>query len=1101
LPNTVLGGCAMGASGTALATAVDKFVHVFSRKNIMTIPGMMKLRLLLCVALLCPAPAMAQISAPESMAASQQQVASAEEGTLSHADKMFLARQFVSRIKQGFSKAKQTLKKAGFAAGGDEAEGLPEGEDLLFNIRLAEDRIRLDTPLLGRVYDKKISLSLRDFAIALELPIEYNADTQRFEGWYIRENKLFSVDATNRAVTSDHGTFELSSSARFIDNDLFVPVAELSQWFGFSLVMDVPHLEIVFDSPIKLPIQERLARQKRGPGGQGVGDPVLPVMEEQPEMIGIPMVDVATNSRYYKPGNGADVQNQHRATVRTAGDFMGGTLGTQSQFDREEKLTSLRMNYKQESLQPELLGPLKARKYELGDVTLVNQPLDTFNSLGTGVRVTNIHPLRSYLRPTTEITGEAFPGWEVELYRDSQLVGYQVVGDDGIYRFEQVSLYRSDNTFRVVLYGPQGEQREEEIYVPVDSSRLSEMGSAYDISINRQNDITYRKADSTGEDDGAVSLSAQYEVPLNETTAVSAGVESGSRDGDQIVVGHAGASTIMAETLLNLNTAVENTGEMAAELVARRNLGEHELRNEIKVNTEAFGISADSEGQDIFKEQFSVNGPLGIDFGSRPPRYNMDFDFGLDSNGNNALNSTVGVSGSVGRVALNQQFRHTMSDLEPDDTLHSITNLTGTIGKNRLRLAADYEITPDSNLDFVTASVRRFVDQDLEAELSVDHRPQQKFTEGRAQLNWWAGFAHLSPGISYNSDNDLAVTLNTRFGLAKDPQSGDVRMFDRSITSNGGISAFVFLDNNGDSIFNDGDEPLPEVIVRAPQNSGREITGEDGYAFFNRLVNMRMTDVFVDPQSLKDPFWIPGNQGAAVLPREGHVSSLQFPVHLSGEMDGSVYARRHDGTTRPLRGVSVALYDASGKKAMSAVSEADGFYLLSKIPPGDYFLNVDGDLDDAHYMRPAPTAVKIGYDGTTIYGNNIYIDEGVGDVPYSILSSAAAIAPDPAKLEGKSYVLNLGSYTSRVMMGVTWYKLKSLYGAILAGTDLLEKPSQSFVDTKGKHVLRVVVPGNSMTDAQRRCRSLVARGQACSVEILPGGLPQQVSVETPDSQG
>lgn len=1057
----------------------------------------------MCLALiLCVPVAAAQTMGSGAPVASSSQEDNAPAEELSRADKMFLARQFVTRIKQGFGKAKQSLRQAGFAAAdADDASGLPEGEDLLFNIRLKEDRIRLDTPLLGRVYDNKVMLSLRDFALALELPIDYNAENQMFEGWYIRENKLFSLDVAGRAVKTDVGTFELSQTARFVDDDLFVPPSELAQWFNFSLVMDVAHLEIVFDSPVKLPIQERLQREKRQLGDHGVGEPELPLMEDEPGLIAMPLVDVATYSRYYKPGNGADTQNQHNATVQTSGDFAQGTLKTQTQFDREEKLTNARFNYSQQSLKPELLGPLNARRVEVGDVNSVNQELNTFNSLGTGVRVTNIHPLRSFLRPSTEITGEAFPGWEVELYRDGQLIEYQVTGEDGIYRFDNVSLFRSDNTFKVVLYGPQGEQREEEIYVPVDANRLSEMGGAYDITINRQNSISYRKRESTNDDEGAINLSAEYELPVGDTTALLAGVESGLREGDRISVAHAGISSTVAETLLNLNTAAETTGEMAAELVARRNFGDHELRNDILVNTEGYGANPGSSTGQIFNERFSVTGPLDLDIGSREPRYNMTFNYALDPDGNNTIDTTGGISGAIGRMAYNQQFNHTMSDKIADDTLHSITTLSGSLGKNRLRFSSDYEITPDSNLDFVTANVRRYVDQDVELDFTLSHQPEPRLTEGRAQVNWRAGFAHISPGISYNSDNDLALTLNTRFGLTKDPQNGALRMFDQQITSNGGISAFVFLDANGDGQFNEGDEPIPDAVIRAPQNSGRAVTGEDGYAFFNRLANMRMTDVFVDPGSLKDPFWISANEGSAILPREGHVSSIKFPILISGEVDGSVYARTNDGTTRPLRGIVVSLYDANGKKAMSAVSESDGFYLLSKIPPGNYFLNVDSAAGDSRLVRPAPQPITIGYDGTTLYGNNVYIDEGLGDVGYNILASAADIAPDPSVLEGKEYVLNLGSYGSRLMMGLAWYKIKTMYGSLLAGTDLLEKPSQSFVDDKGQHVLRVIIRSNSMGEAERRCRSLAARGQACSVEILPGGLPQQVLAQPENTQG
>ena len=75
---------------------------------------------------------------------------------------------------------------------------MPEGEDLIFRIRLP-DRLRLDTPLLARVYDGRVHLSLRDFVGALDFPIEYDADAQTAQGWYIRENKLFALDAEQAA--------------------------------------------------------------------------------------------------------------------------------------------------------------------------------------------------------------------------------------------------------------------------------------------------------------------------------------------------------------------------------------------------------------------------------------------------------------------------------------------------------------------------------------------------------------------------------------------------------------------------------------------------------------------------------------------------------------------------------------------------------------------------------------------------------------------------------------------------------------------------------------------------------------------------------------
>lgn len=1024
--------------------------------------------------------------------AAQESAAPSKLESLSAESRMNFARNFLSRMQRGFNKADQSLKSAG-RIDANPVSTLPDGEELLFRIRL-KDRMVLDTPVYARVENGGLIFSLSDFTTAVGFPIAHNPDTNRFEGWYMREENTFSLDVATHAASIGGKTFKTSSAVKAEGEDVLVPLAELATWFGLTLKSDISKLDLYLESPEPLPIQERLAREKRVSGKGGIGAPELPLLADTRKPIDVPMVDVMTTSRYSRPGDGGDTTHRHTASVRTAGDFLGGTLKTQSLLDDEEKLTNVRATYKQESLEPELLGPMAARKYELGDVNAVNLPLSQFNSLGTGARVTNIHPLRSYLRPETEITGDAFPGWDVELYRNNALVAFQRVGDDGIYRFENVELFLSDNNFRVVMYGPQGERREEEVYIPVDNKRLSETEGAYDISVHRQQESVYQKLQSDDEDQGAPNLSALFEKPVSETTALSAGIESGSREGEQIVVGHAGISTILSDTLLNLSTAVEHTGEMAAELVARRNIGDHQLRSETTVQTEAFSIdAADADGtQEVFAERFSAYGPLGFEIGSHEPQYNLALNYGFDADGNNIYGGSAGVSGSWDQVSLSQQLDYFGSDRLAEDTLNSITTVYGLYGRNRLRFIADYEIQPDSHLDRVIANVNRRLTNDLEMDFTVEHHLDPKLTEARAQLNWWAGYAYLSPGIAYNSDNDLVATLNTRFGLAKDPQNDQLRMFDRNITNNGGVSAFVFLDKNGDNTFGDGDEPLPDVVVRAPQNSGREITGEDGYAFFNRMAHMRMTDVFVDPESLQDPFWISGNPGSSVLPREGHVAALQFPIHMSGEIDGTVYARGHDGNSLPLRGMTVSLYRPDGTKVMSSVSESDGFYLLSKIPPGDYFINVDNVKGVKNHSRPLPKPISIGFEGTTIYGNNIYFEEGSGDVPYAILSDATKITADLAKIEGRRYVLNLGSFGTRVAMGLAWYKMKLVSGSALSGVTLLDRPSESYVDLQSKkHVLRALLPGDSLRDAERRCETLNEKGQTCVVEILPGGLPQQ----------
>lgn len=1033
--------------------------------------------------------------------------AQTEKRELTDADRMFLARQFLAKIKPTFDAANKQINKKRAET---DVSNLPDGEELFLKIRLTP-QLALDYQLLAAAEKGRLVLSFRDFVDAVGFPIDFDSKTGIAEGWYIREAKTFSLNTKTREVISDKGTFKMSEAVSVTEDDVRVPADELGKWFGIELKPNVPQLEVKLVSAVKLPIQEKLEREGRSLDNASQPTPSLPPIVEDQKLIDFPFVDVATESQYRRPGqSGAKPTTTSFTNIKTAGDFAKGTLTTQSQFSKDDSLTNLRATYKKESLEPELLGPLKARKFELGDVTTISMPVVERSSAGQGARVTNRDPLRTVTGAYTDITGSATPGWDVELYRGSQFLGIQTVGDDGRYTFPKVDLFGSDNTFRVVLYGSQGEIREEEVYIPVDNKRLADAGSAYDLSVVRQDTTTYRKFKSKDKDEGAPSVTALYELPVGEASALTAGMLTRQSNGIQKATGIAGLSTTFAETLWNFNSAVDNEGEMAGEIITRKDIGLHQLRNEMRVATDKFGYEEPDEQDNInaaftgqgplfdreaFGNEFNVNGPLDLNIGTRP-YYNGVINYSQSAEGLQAVTGVAGFSTTFNPVSFNQQFVYLKTDAAEEDTLNTLTNVAGAIGRNRIRFNADYQIVPENELKRVGLNVNHYISPKMDAEAEIQHITDPKLTEISTRLNWDTGYGNLSPGLSYNTDNDVVATLSTRFGLAREPRDGSPKIFDRQITTNGGVSAFVFLDKNGDNVFNEGDEPIENAVIKAPQNGGRETTDEKGQAFFSHMGQLRLTDVYVDPTSLADPYWIPGYEGASVLPREGHIITIEFPVHMSGELDGTVFAQGDGDTTYPLKGVSVGLYDQTGKKIQGVTSEQDGYYILSKIPPGNYFLMVDEADFVKDAARPLPQLVSIGYEGTTIYANNIYLQQGAVDVPLSVLAKGLPYDAEKTKpYEGRNFALNLGEYKSRLAMGLAWFKIRALSGFAVKDAELIEQPAESFPLNGQKYVLRASVKDTDLASAYKRCGTIVQNGNYCSVEILSGGLAQVLPVE------
>ncbi|MDH5722844.1 MAG: carboxypeptidase regulatory-like domain-containing protein [Alphaproteobacteria bacterium] len=1033
-----------------------------------------------------------------------------ESRALNSQERLSIAHSFLKKMKSGFSYA-DTHLLSGVDPNDPNADNILEDGELLLFQPLLPNLLKLDGLIMAEYHDKDIFVSLRDFASLLRLSISVtvNDKEKKASGWYIEKDKHFFFNAETLEAKTDLGTFKANPNTFTKDGDIFVSINDLEDWTNIEFQAIISTQQLKIASEESLPIENYYNRRKLNFQKRQIPKPILPPIEnDAPKAFEIPAVDVITNSGYRKRGTQEEGISTHTATVRTVGDFAHGTLTTQSRLNNKDQLVAVTANYKQESVEPDLLGPLKAKRYEIGDVVSTRFDLGGSSSQTLGARITNTDPLRSFSSPTTAISGQAFPKWDVELYRDDTLISFQEVDEDGFYLFENVDLFGSDNNFKLVFYGPQGEQQEETIYIPIDRNRLANQGGIYDVSLTVDDMHTFNRSNFEDEDKGALNLIAHYEHPLFDASALSVQFRTNEHESERNYVVGTGISTTLMETLINADAAVDDEGEAAARLVARKTLGKHDISDNLTWTSSNFDTEGDGDTNDIgsIKNTIRATGPAPLPLG-KSPRYNVSASYSENTAGYSTIQASTSFSTNIKRVSLNEQLSFQSSDSSPDDRLNSLTNLSTTYGRNRFRLLTDYQIDPNSDLNRVFASYQRYFSRELDFTLEAERQYNQKINEFSAKLDWQAGFIRLSPQISYNSNKDFQALLNTRFGLLKEPHRDKLEFFDHNISNNGMLSAFVFLDANGDGQYNDGEEKLEGVAVKSIQNGGRAVTDENGIALFTRMQELRLTDVQIDPSSLQDPTWVSGFDGVSVLPRKGHVATVEFPVHISGEIDGTVFAReplevatdtgfKTEQTSTPLRNITINLYNDKGQIEQTVTTDSTGFYYFSAVPPGRYLLLVsEKSAQFSNFSRMAPQSVEIGYDGTVIYGKNIIVERGKEDIPSEVkvdLDDYKARHPHIDFEDGNyEIVLNLGEYNSRLLMSVVNYKLKTRYAPILIGGTPMVPPPESYADIKtGKHTLRYGLRNISIDDAYNRCKALVVRDVSCKVEIFPAYMKQ-----------
>lgn len=1012
-----------------------------------------------------------------------------------------LARQFVARMETGFATVEEERPTNPTQIKRDRIrrafDSLLDGEVLLLNITLISGRKRdtifINEPIIAIKEGHDVMVSLADFVSTANFAIRVDAEAGQAKGWFIRENQLFELDIPQQQARIGDQIYPITpADARIQDGDLLVKGQVLAKWFNFTMTVNPGRQEALIDSEQKWPAEEKIERYKRSQAKSGrIPPPSLPRLDDPLKQASVPNVDLFTRDQFLKPGSGdRGLQKKTNFTIQTAGDIAGHTAESYWVGDDQEHLTSGRLTMSKTSENQDLLGPLKARSYSFMDVPTTPIPYAGSSPFETGFRFSNRDPYTTYDTSTT-VSGDGVPGWDVELFRDDSYVSSAVTGDDGRYVFDDVILFSGANNFKIIQYGPQGEIKEEVRTISVRPKTFNNDNGAYDISLSAQNMQLYTKEKSDDPDRYQPHLSATYEYQVDENLALRSGARFRQEAGKDRVYLHGGAVETFGHTVLNQDVVANNEGAWTGAFTGRQNIGKHRLYGTAQYSSEDFNPDADSNEPAKFKLDANAKGPLPDMLGERNS-YNLAARYEDRADGTGVRSGSAGYTTRIGKVGLNNRVIDRVITHSDGSTFESVDNSFAIRG-NMLGVnwngTADYNIYPNSMMEEYNLSLKKRINPKLNTEFEITYLPPQDFMLYQLSANWQADYARISPALTYNSDNDLALLLRTSIGATYNPYNQDVALHGTDVSDKGGVAARVFLDTDGDNVYTEKDQLIEGAVVRALHARRQDDTDENGEAFIYDLPTNKITDLVVLEGSMFEPSWIPATPGVSLRPRPGHISRVEFPIVNSGEVDGTIYGQTASGKARSLGSVNLRLVNKEGRIVQKTVTANDGFYLFTKIPPGRYLIIPDPeDLKSFHVSSIVPRPIEFGYDGGVIYSNNIVFPAGP-EFGFDVVSAEALEAsyPGVALPAAGRVVLNLGTFNAPITMAVTWYRLKLRYNSILADLrPLFDDKNMSADAANGLYTLRLALPDLDINDAFQRCRALAARDIFCTVEHIPG---------------
>ena len=813
-----------------------------------------------------------------------------------------------------------------------------EDDALLFDVRVGQWRV--GDGVRGYQTDSGVCVDLADIIIAFDLPVRLDKKSRRATGWLFEENRTFTLDREASIVQIVNKDYAVTAAdIRDVPEGWCVDSATLARWLNVEIKTDLSNALLIIKADRKLPFE--LAEERKARAGKF--KPItqfdlksLPQAKDPYKFFRTPSIDVVAStgiSRDKRAGNRFDA----RYEIYASGEFAGASFDARLSSNDRGMPESLRLRGYKTDPDGGLLGPLDATHFALGDVSTNSTPLGIQSTAGRGGFVTNRPLNRQANFDRTTFRGELPDGWDAELFRNDQLIGYVQSRGDGRYEFLDVALLYGQNRFEVILYGPQGQIRRDVKMIPVGLDSIPPRETYYWAAVqDAGRDLINLGGTETSE---YLGLRGGFglERGIDARTSVAGSWFTSMLRGRRQNYLEASVRRAIGPTLVELAAAGDLSGGYAVRGQILAQVGETLMSGETAWLMG--GFQSERYDRDLRRRN-----SLSIDHSFKIGRQHLPIRAEIRHSQRNDGGSRLEVEGrlsfNIKQITANAELEwtadHSRFGIDPPSRLDASLRLSGRVGGLRLRGEAQFGLTGASGFreSKITGEWRAGERSDWRVEAGYSAGDKR----GRLALGHTRRFSKfaLTGQIEAASDGSVAANVALAFSLGPNPHNGGIRVASDKLASSGQAFAIVYQDENADGIRQASEQVQKAVELTAGLTARGEPTDERGRTVIDGLQPYEPILIGIDASSLPDPFVQPATSGVVVIPRPGVPVMIELPLVSAGEISGNL--QREGGKT--LNGVDIELLDTSGRVVKTTRSEYDGFFLFEFVPYGSYKMRV-----------------------------------------------------------------------------------------------------------------------------------------------------------------
>jgi hypothetical protein len=842
------------------------------------------------------------------------------------------------------------------------------GEDLV--LQLIIDSTEMQEFMEGVGRGGKTYLPLGELASLLDFPITVNADKKTAEGWFIKDsNRLFITEKTAKV----HGVEENvpPGSLFFKDKDIFIDTVLLQKWLPLDFSVNLKRMVLNITTRENLPYQAarwrknlhtKLEQKENVPQEKS-----FKKIEAPYEAAQWPSLDLTFSPSYQS----SDQRAQATYSLLAGGDlgYLTSHLYAAGNLN-DKQVSDARISLGRNNYERNLLGPLHASSFLFGDINSISLAQTTTAGQGRGFMMTN----RALNRPdkfdVTNFIGDSKPGWEVELYRNDALIGFQIVDSSGQYEFKEIPVLFGNNFFRLSFYGPQGQREDLTRSINADSSLLSPGEFTYNISVDEKEKRLLGVGETAPEDSGGLRAVGEMEYGLTNRITVTLGSARAVVKEQDHTYTTAGLHSSFMETLTALDGAYDDTtGGYSARLSASARYLSTDIQFQQKVAKD-FVSEEDKDPANLITSQTK----LGLNREMHVPLLNTLVL------GNNLLLTRNRYSSERIESLASYRLSTSVNGFSATNTLDydrdnlGLSQLRGNLslrrayGKFQPALQTDYTIRPQAQFDSAHFSLL----YPIAPKVSGNATLGRNFTGGRnTELGNTVTFdmQHYKLSLTGRVDKQGNYFAGLTFNMALARLPGSKKWFasSKSLAQTGTVAVHPYMDRNYNQQL-DPDEGAPKnTLIKI--GSRRLETDSDGLAVVSQLPIDTPIAINMDQGRQENPYLISSGE-YHVVPRAGAVIVVNYPLMESSQVEGTVHAPAGADTAS----LQVDLLDAKGQVVNSTHTSFDGYYLLEGVMPGIYKLRISTDsLAKVHLKQTDERALTV--EASDFYVMDINLDE------------------------------------------------------------------------------------------------------------------------------